>query len=62
MEVTTEPITPAIGLEVTGLTGRDLVDPVRAAECQAAIDLDALYADPDTLVVPDAGEVLYRLR
>ena len=26
------------------------------------LDLDALRADPDTLVVPDAGEVLYRLR
>ena len=28
----------------------------------ASVDLDALQADPDTLVVPDAGEVLYRLR
>jgi hypothetical protein len=28
----------------------------------ATVDLDALYADPDTFVVPDAGEVLYRLR
>ena len=28
----------------------------------AALDLDALRADPDTMVVPDAGEVLYRLR
>jgi hypothetical protein len=28
----------------------------------ASIDLDACRADPDTLVVPDAGEVLYRLR
>jgi nickel-dependent lactate racemase len=27
----------------------------------ATIDLDALAADPDTLVVPDAGEQLYRL-
>jgi nickel-dependent lactate racemase len=26
------------------------------------VDVDALRADPDTLVVPDAGEVLYRLR
>ena len=26
------------------------------------VDLDALAADPDTLVVPEAGEVLYRLR
>lgn len=28
----------------------------------AAVDLEVLAADPDTLVVPDAGEVLYRLR
>ncbi|WP_106401512.1 lactate racemase domain-containing protein [Actinocorallia populi] len=28
----------------------------------ASVDLDALAADPDTLVVPQAGEVLYRLR
>ncbi|HEY5886110.1 MAG TPA: lactate racemase domain-containing protein [Acidimicrobiales bacterium] len=28
----------------------------------STVDLDALYADPDTFVVPDAGEVLYRLR
>ena len=28
----------------------------------AAVDLDALAADPDTLVVPSAGEVLFRLR
>jgi nickel-dependent lactate racemase len=28
----------------------------------ATVDLDALRADPDTLVVPDAGEVLFRLR
>jgi len=28
----------------------------------ATIDLDALRRDPDTLVVEDAGEVLYRLR
>ena len=27
----------------------------------AIVDLDALAADPDTLVVPDAGEVLFRL-
>ena len=26
------------------------------------VDLDALSSDPDTLVVPEAGEVLYRLR
>ena len=28
----------------------------------AAIDVAACEADPDTLVVPNAGEVLYRLR
>lgn len=28
----------------------------------ASIDIEAWAADPDTLVVPDAGEVLYRLR
>jgi len=28
----------------------------------ASVDLDAMRADPGTLVVPDAGEVLYRLR
>ena len=28
----------------------------------ATVDLDALAADPDTLVVPDAGEVLFRLQ
>ena len=27
-----------------------------------AVDIEAMAADPDTLVVPDAGEVLYRLR
>jgi alpha-ketoglutarate-dependent taurine dioxygenase len=38
MSVTTEQITPEIGLEVTGLAGHELVDPARAAECQAALD------------------------
>ncbi len=38
MSVTTEQITPEIGLEVTGLSGHELVDPARAAECQAALD------------------------
>jgi hypothetical protein len=28
----------------------------------AEVDPDAWAADPDTLVVPQAGEVLYRLR
>ena len=28
----------------------------------SSLDLPALEADPDTLVVPNAGEVLYRLR
>jgi len=39
---------------------------VRAANLDhldpATLDLAALAADPDTLVVPDAGEVLFRLR
>jgi lactate racemase len=41
-------------------------DVVRAANLSyldpASVDLDALAADPDTLVVPQAGEVLFRLR
>ncbi len=41
-------------------------DVVRKANLEyldpAALDLEALRADPETLVVPDAGEVLYRLR
>ena len=36
-------------------TNLDYLDP-------AEVDLDGWAADPDTLVVPDAGEVLYRLR
>jgi hypothetical protein len=39
---------------------------VRAANLDyldpASIDIAAWTADPDTLVVPDAGEVLFRLR
>jgi alpha-ketoglutarate-dependent taurine dioxygenase len=38
MTVASTKITPEIGLEVTGLTGPELVDPERAAECQAALD------------------------
>jgi alpha-ketoglutarate-dependent taurine dioxygenase len=38
MSVTTQHITPEIGLEVTGLAGHELVDPARAAECHAALD------------------------
>ena len=38
MSVTTQQITPEIGVEVTGLAGHELVDPARAAECQAALD------------------------
>jgi alpha-ketoglutarate-dependent taurine dioxygenase len=38
MSVTTQQITPEIGLEVTGLAGHELVDPARAAECHAALD------------------------
>jgi hypothetical protein len=28
----------------------------------ATVDVDGYAADPDTLVVPNAGEVLFRLR
>ena len=41
--------------EVVRRANLDYLDP-------AEVDLDALAADPDTLVVPEAGEVLYRLR
>jgi nickel-dependent lactate racemase len=41
-------------------------DVVRGAALEyldpAEVDLDAYRADPDTLVVPEAGEVLFRLR
>ncbi len=41
-------------------------DVVRAANLDyldpADVDADAWATDPDTLVVPDAGEVLFRLR
>ena len=41
-------------------------DVVRAANLSyldpADVDLAAFEADPDTLVVPQAGETLYRLR
>jgi alpha-ketoglutarate-dependent taurine dioxygenase len=36
--VTTTKITPEIGFEFAGLSGADLVDPERAAECQTALD------------------------
>jgi len=37
--------------------------PTRAAPAAALeVDTPALEADPDTLVLPQAGEVLYRLR
>ncbi len=50
-------VTLATGIPEAVVRGANLryLDP-------ATVDLDALYADPDTLVVPDAGEVLYRLR
>jgi alpha-ketoglutarate-dependent taurine dioxygenase len=38
MPVTSAPITPDIGLEVTGMAGADLVDPERAEECRAWVD------------------------
>jgi hypothetical protein len=50
-------VTLATGIpeEVVRGVGLDHLDP-------ATIDVDAWSADPDTLVVPDAGENLYRLR
>jgi nickel-dependent lactate racemase len=44
-----------IGADVTRAVNLDYLDP-------AEVDPDAWAADPDTLVVPDAGEDLYRLR
>lgn len=41
--------------EVVRAANLDYLDP-------RAVDVDALANDPDTLVVPRAGEVLYRLR
>jgi hypothetical protein len=60
--------------EATGETCRVTVtlatgipeDVVRSANLSyldpASVDLAAFEADPETMVVPDAGEVLYRLR
>lgn len=45
----------AIPEQVVRRAGLGYLDP-------AGVDLDALAADPETLVVPQAGEVLYRLR
>ena len=71
MGVTTTKITPEIGLAVAGLTGPELVDPARAAECQEALDRhgvvvyrDAQIGDADllaftamlgTVVIPKMG-------
>ncbi|MGN6523342.1 MAG: lactate racemase domain-containing protein, partial [Actinomycetes bacterium] len=41
--------------EVVRAANLDYLDP-------ADVDLAACDADPDTLLVPDAGEVLFRLR
>ena len=48
MGVTSTSITPEIGLEVIGLTGPELVDPARAAECQAAIDAHGVVVYRET--------------
>lgn len=50
-------VTLATGLdpELVRRVNLDHLDP-------ATLDLDAMFDDPRTLVVPDAGEVLYRLR
>ena len=34
----TTPLAPHVGVEVTGVSGRELVDPARAEECRAALD------------------------
>jgi hypothetical protein len=50
-------VTPATGIpeDVVRSIKRDYLDP-------AEVDVEAWSADPDTLVVPHAGEVLFRLR
>jgi hypothetical protein len=50
-------VTLATGIpaDVVRAVNLDYLDP-------ASVDLAALAADPDTLLVPQAGEVLYRLR
>ena len=50
-------VTLATGIpeHVVRAANLDYLDP-------ALVDLDLLAADPDTLVVAQAGEVLYRLR
>jgi len=50
-------VTLATGIpeDVTRAANLDYLDP-------ALVDIDAMTADPDTLVLPQAGEVLYRLR
>lgn len=50
-------VTLATGIpeEKTRAANLDYLDP-------ALVDIDAMTADPDTLVLPQAGEVLYRLR
>ena len=50
-------VTLATGIpeDMTRAANLDYLDP-------ALVDIDAMTADPDTLVLPQAGEVLYRLR
>ena len=50
-------VTLATGIpaDVVRAVNLDPLDP-------AAVDVEAMAAEPDTLVVPNAGEVLYRLR
>ena len=54
MSITTTPLMPNIGLEVTGLSGSDFVDEGVADECRSALDRhgvlvyrDAHISDPD---------------
>jgi alpha-ketoglutarate-dependent taurine dioxygenase len=38
MSITAKPAAPEVGVEITGLTGHEFVDPQVAADCQAALD------------------------
>ncbi|MBL7496364.1 TauD/TfdA family dioxygenase [Frankia sp. CNm7] len=38
MSITATPVTPEVGVEITGLTGHQFLEPGVAADCQAALD------------------------
>jgi alpha-ketoglutarate-dependent taurine dioxygenase len=42
MSAATNPLTPHVGVEITGLWGRELVDPAVAEDCLAALDQDGV--------------------